>query len=182
MNVLFVCTGNVCRSPMAEGFLRDQAGRRGLDIDVRSTGTHAWNGRAATIDGRRVMNELGVPIDDHRTLELDRDLMDWADLVICLATEHLRETRRTYPDAADKTFTLKGFLEILPSLPAGVDTEAWLIAAASQRHVADAVASPDVDDPFGERQTAYRRVATEIQELIERFAEGLEAKKVGAAT
>ena len=92
MNVLFVCTGNVCRSPMAEGFLRDQAIRRGLDIVARSTGTHAWNGRAATIDGRRVMTELGVPIDDHRTLELDRELMDWADLVICLATEHLRET------------------------------------------------------------------------------------------
>ena len=47
MNVLFVCTGNVCRSPMAEGFLRDQAIRRGLDIDARSTGTHAWSGRAA---------------------------------------------------------------------------------------------------------------------------------------
>lgn len=182
MNVLFVCTGNVCRSPMAEGFLRDQAIRRGLDIDTRSTGTHAWTGRAATIDGRRIMTDLGVPIDEHRTLELEADLMDWADLVICMATEHLREVRRAYPQSADKTFTLKGFLEILPSLPRCDDTEAWLNAAASQRHVADAVASPDVDDPFGERQTAYRRVATEIQELIERFAEGLAAKKVGAPT
>jgi protein-tyrosine-phosphatase len=167
---------------MAEGFLRDQALRRGLDIDARSTGTHAWNGRAATIDGRKVMTELGVPIDDHRTLELDPDLMEWADLVICMATEHLREVRRAYPAAADKTFTLKGFLEILPSLPRCDDTEAWLSAAASYRHVADTVTSPDVDDPFGERQTAYRRVATEIQQLIEHLAQGLEAKKVGAAT
>ena len=182
MNVLFVCTGNVCRSPMAEGFLRDQAIRRGLDIDVRSTGTHAWNGRAATIDGRRVMSELGVPIDDHRTLELDRDLVEWADLVFCLATEHLRETRRTFPDAADKTFTLKGFLEILPSLPDCDDTETWLSAAADERHVADSLRSPDVDDPFGERQAAYRRVATEIQDLIARLADGLEDKRVGAPT
>jgi protein-tyrosine phosphatase len=179
MNVLFVCTGNVCRSPMAEGFLRDQAVRRGLDIDVRSTGTHAWNGRAATVDGRRVMAEMGVPIDDHRTLELDRDLMDWADLVICLATEHLRETRRAFPDAVDRTFTLKGFLEILPSLPACEDTEAWLSAAGSLRHVADGVTDADVDDPFGERQAAYRRVASEIQVLIERLASGLEEKRVG---
>jgi protein-tyrosine-phosphatase len=182
MNVLFVCTGNVCRSPMAEGFLRDQAIRRGLVLDVRSTGTHAWNGRAATIDGRRVMADLGVPIDDHRTLELDHDLIDWADLAICLATEHLRETRRSFPEASDKTFTLKGFLEILPSLPRCDDTEAWLQAAAEKRHVADSVASPDVDDPFGERASAYRRVATEIQGLIERFAEGLEDKRVGATT
>jgi protein-tyrosine phosphatase len=165
---------------MAEGFLRDQAIRRGLDIDVRSTGTHAWAGRAATIDGRRVMTELGVPIDDHRTLELDQDLMDWADLAICLATEHLREVRRSYPESVHKTFTLKGFLEILPSLPECDDTEAWLEAAAVEQRVADGVASPDVDDPFGERVTAYRRVATEIEGLIQRFAEGLQAKRVGA--
>jgi len=182
LNVLFVCTGNVCRSPMAEGFLRHQAIRRGLDIDARSTGTHAWSGRAATIDGRRVMAELGVPIDNHRTLELDQDLMDWADLVICMATEHLREVRRHFSSASDKTFTLKGFLEILPSLPRCDDTEAWLRAAASRRRVADAVASPDVDDPFGERTAAYRRVATEIEGLIERFAEGLDEKRVGART
>jgi protein-tyrosine phosphatase len=167
---------------MAEGFLRDQAIRRGLDVNARSTGTHAWSGRAATIDGRRVMAELGVPIDDHRTLELDQELMDWADLVICMSTEHLREVRRHFPQDADKTFLLKGFLEILPSLPEYTDTEAWLRAAAAERRVADTVASPDVEDPFGERVTAYRRVATEIQELIERFAEGLEVKRVGAPT
>ena len=82
MKILFVCTGNVCRSPMAEGFLRHEAQRRDLDIEVKSTGTHAWSGRAATIDGRRVMNEHGVSIDDHRTIELDQHLVDWADLII----------------------------------------------------------------------------------------------------
>src|ERR1051325_6660858 len=167
---------------MAEGFLRDQAIRRGLDIDVRSTGTHEWAGRAATIDGRRVMNEMGVPIDDHRTLELDDELMAWADLVIGLATEHVREVRRSYADAGAKTFTLKGFLEILPSLPEYDDTETWLAAAASEQRVAGGVASPAVAAPFGERVTAYRRVATEIEGLIQRFAEGLEAKRVGART
>jgi len=165
---------------MAEGFLRDQADRRGLDIDAKSTGTHAWSGRAATIDGRRVMAEMGVPIDDHRTLELDTDLMDWSDLVICMSTEHLREVRRHFPDDADKTFLLKGFLEILPSLPECDDTVSWLAAAALKRREADAVASPDVDDPFGERVAAYRRVATEIEGLIQRFAEGLQSKRVGA--
>ena len=169
---------------MAEGFLRDQAERRGLDIDVRSTGTHAWNGRAATIDGRRVMAELGVPIDNHRTLELDRDLIDWADLAICLATEHLRETTRAFPDARGKTFTLKGFLEILPSLPDCEDTVAWLSAAGAQQQVAEALPpqAADVDDPFGEREAAYRRVAFEIRDLVELLAQGLEEKRVGART
>jgi protein-tyrosine phosphatase len=184
MKVLFVCTGNVCRSPMAEGFLRDQSERRGLTIDVRSTGTHAWTGRAATIDGRRVMAELGVPIDNHRTLELDRALIDWADLAICMATEHVRETKRAFPDAGEKTFTLKGFLEILPSLPDCEDTVAWLSAASARQHEAEALSPPaaDVDDPFGERETAYRRVALEIRDLVERLAQGLQEKRVGAQT
>jgi protein-tyrosine phosphatase len=167
---------------MAEGFLRDQAARRSIDIDVRSTGTHAWNGRAATFDGRKVMTELGVPIDDHRTVECDRDLVDWADLLLCLSTEHLREVKRTFPDASDRSFTLKGFLEMLPSLPTYDDTESWLRAAAELTDVAGSVSDPDVDDPFGEREAAYRRVATEIQGLIEQLAEGLEGKRVRVRT
>ncbi len=166
---------------MAEGFLRFEAQRRGLDLDVRSTGTHAWHGRAATIDGRRVMNEMGVPIDDHRTLELDEALVDWADLVIGMSREHVRDTTRAFPAAERKTYTMKGLLELLPHLPAYDDTEAWLDAAYTNRERADAVAVQDIDDPIGEREAAYRRVATEIRDLIERFAAGLE-QKVQAST
>lgn len=173
MKVLFVCTGNVCRSPMAEGFLRHEAQRLGLDIETRSTGTHAWYGRAATIDGRKIMNELGVSIDDHRTLELDEELVGWADLIIGMSREHSRDTIRGFPEAERKTYTMKGLLELLPSLPAYTDTEAWLEAAHAQRHTADAVTPADIDDPIGEREAAYRRVATEIQDLVKRFAEGL---------
>ena len=161
---------------MAEGFLRSEAARLGLDLDVRSTGTHAWTGRAATIEGRRVMNEHGVSIDDHRTLELDAELVDWADLIIGMSREHVRETVRAFPAVADQTYTMKGFLEILPSLPPYADTESWLSAAAALRERAEAVASPDIDDPIGEREAAYRRVAAEIRDLVERFAEGLAQK------
>jgi protein arginine phosphatase len=176
MKILFVCTGNVCRSPMAEGFLRHEAQQRGLKLDVKSTGTHAWHGRAATIDGRRVMNEMGVSIDDHRTLELDQNLVDWADLIIGMSREHARDTIRAFPEAERKTYTMKGLLELLPSLPAYDDTVAWLDAAYAERERADALAMQDIDDPIGEREAAYRRVASEIRELIERFAAGLEEK------
>lgn len=180
MNILFVCTGNVCRSPMAEGFLRFQAQRRGLGINVRSTGTHAWTGRAATIEGRRVMNEHGVSIDDHRTLELDDRLVEWADLIIGMSREHARDTVRGFPKAKDRTFTMKAFLELLPSLPPYEDTESWLQEAAKLRDSGSAPApvDQDIDDPIGERQEAYRRVAAEIRDLTERFADGLEGKRV----
>jgi protein-tyrosine phosphatase len=178
MNVLFVCTGNVCRSPMAEGFLKREAERLGLRLGVRSTGTHAWSGRAATYEGRRVMAELGTPIDDHRTLELDDRLVDWSDLILCLAAEHERDVLRTFADAAGKTFTLKGFLHLLPSLPAYDEARTWIAAADAAatdvRHLPDT----DVDDPYGEREVAYRRVAAEIDDLIRRLAAGLEEKAV----
>jgi protein arginine phosphatase len=176
VKILFVCTGNVCRSPMAEGFLRHEAANRGLAIETKSTGTHAWFGRAATIDGRKVMNELGVPIDDHRTLELDERLVEWADLIIGMSREHSRDTMRAFPQAERKTFTMKGLLELLPDLPSYEDTVAWLEAAYAMRDKADAVHPADIDDPIGEREAAYRRVATEIRDLVERFAKGLESK------
>lgn len=159
---------------MAEGFLRHEASRRGLEIETKSTGTHAWNGRAATIEGRRVMNDHGVSIDDHRTIELDRDLADWADLLIGMSREHVRETVRTFPDVAAKTFTMKGILELLGSLPSYTETVAWLEAAEAMRERAESITDADIDDPIGERQAAYDRVASEIRELVERFAEGLE--------
>ncbi len=180
MNVLFVCTGNVCRSPMAEGFLRHEADRLGLDLDVRSTGTHAWAGRAATWEGRRIMQELGVPIDEHRTLELDPALVDWADLVIGLAREHIRGVVRDHPEAEAKTFGLKELIHLLPSLPPLHEPDDLIHEAHRARGNAAPLDDTDVDDPFGEREEAYRRVATEIRELITALAEGLDGKLTGS--
>ncbi len=159
---------------MAEGFLRYEAERRGLDIETRSTGTHAWTGRAATIEGRKVMNEHGVSIDAHRTIELDSNLVNWADLLIGMSREHVRDTVREFPEATDKTFTMKGLLELLGDLPPYTETVAWLDAAASMRERAESISDADIDDPIGEREAAYRRVAAEIRSLVENFAEGLE--------
>lgn len=174
MNILFVCTGNVCRSPMAEGFLRHEAARRGLGLAARSTGTHAWHGRAATIDGRRTMAEMGVPIDDHRTEELSQRLVDWAHLIVALSTEHVRDTVRDFPEAAPKTLTLKEVLRVLPVVPEALDESAF-VKAILKAHEAEApLEDPDVADPYGERQEAYRRTAREIQVLIESLADGIQ--------
>jgi len=174
MNVLFVCTGNVCRSPMAEFFLRHEAHARDLPLRVRSTGTHAWGGRAATYEGRRIMAELGVSMDDHRTLELDADVVEWADLVIGLAFEHARDVVRAHPQGEGKTFTLKELLAVLDRLPAyDGDASGWVARAADAVREVEPPTDNDVQDPFGEREAAYRRVATEIRDLIEQLAAGL---------
>lgn len=173
MNVLFVCTGNVCRSPMAEGFLRWEALERGLDIDVRSTGTHAWPFRAATWDGREVMSELGVPIEEHRTRPFERDLIEWADLIVGLAAEHVRDTVMAHPDSEDRTFGLKELIELLRTVPAHDSMRDMVAAAAEARRTAPPLDDGDVLDPFGERRAAYQRVALEIKGLIAQLAEAL---------
>jgi hypothetical protein len=72
---------------------------------------------------------------------------------------------------------MKALLEFLPTLPPHDDTEAWLEAANTNRSSAEATADLDIEDPIGERESAYRRVATEIQELTAAFAEGLEQNR-----
>lgn len=181
MNILFVCTGNVCRSPMAEGFLNAWAADRGIDLVARSTGTNAFAGRPATWDGRRIMTELGTPIDDHRTLRTTAELVSWADLVIGMAYEHVRDTVREFPEAEDRTLTLKEFVEILPKLPAVEDPRAWVDEAQRLTKEMPSLDDVDVDDPFGERETAYRRVAAEIRDLVEGMIDGLEEKLQGTA-
>ncbi|HVL82319.1 MAG TPA: hypothetical protein VM840_12095 [Actinomycetota bacterium] len=176
MNVLFVCTGNVCRSPMAEGFLRKEALERGLDIDVRSTGTHAWPMRAATWDGREVMSELGVPIDEHRTRLYERPLIEWADLIVGLAVEHVRDVVRDHPDAAPRTFGLKELLALLRQVPPQPTPKDLVRAADAAREEAPPLDDADVLDPFGERREAYRRVAGEIRTLIEELAAAFERR------
>lgn len=124
------------------------------------------------------MTESGVPIDDFRTLELDRSLVDWAHIILCLAREHHREVVRAYKPAARKTFTLRRFVELLPSLPPYEDTESWLQQAAEIADQTEPPAYEDVDDPIGERRESYRRIAAEIKGLIAQLAEGFETKRV----
>jgi protein-tyrosine phosphatase len=112
-------------------------------------------------------------MDTHRTRELERELVEWADLVIGLSTEHARDVVRDFPDARHKTFTLKGLLSVLPA--SGPYHDEWTLGLAASLDEAGHPADNDVEDPFGERVEAYRRVATEVRELVERMAEGLEA-------
>lgn len=98
MNVLMVCLGNICRSPMAEFMLRDAASKQRMPIQVESAGINAEVGNPATREARQVMDERGIDADDHVARQLTEEMLHAADLVL-VATESIRRRVIAYPGA-----------------------------------------------------------------------------------
>lgn len=100
MNLLFVCTGNTCRSPLAEAIARAEATRRGLGgVRCRSAGTSAFPGHPASAVGIVAAAERGIDLDGHRSRPLDRELVEWADAVLVMARWHAETVLVEVPDA-----------------------------------------------------------------------------------
>lgn len=104
--LLFVCTANICRSPMAEGWARALAAARGVPVEVRSGGTMGLVGRPADPLAIRVMGEQGVNLSEHRSGGLDAELLSWADQIFVMELRHQREIAARWPAAADKVLQL----------------------------------------------------------------------------
>jgi protein-tyrosine phosphatase len=176
--VLFVCTGNICRSPIAEGLLRHLLSERGIeDISVESAGVSGWEESAAMPEAVGAMHELGIDISQHRARRLSRALIEPAGLVLALSAEHHRAIVRLSPRASPRTFTLKEFVHLLrraSPLPGDGDPESRLGAAvktASQLRASgiEGPSDQDVADPLGLGLESYRAIAWELEMLCEQF-------------
>lgn len=93
MNILFVCTGNTCRSPMAEGYLKS---KKLNDIFVKSAGIAAF-GDSANPNSIEVMRELGIDISSHFSSQISAYHIDWADKIYCLSPSHLTALMEAVP-------------------------------------------------------------------------------------
>ena len=98
--ILFVCTGNTCRSPMAECLLRAMIEKRGHADEWRvlSAGTYAMSGAPASQGSLRAMQRRGLSLEDHKSQAVTRVLLDQADLVIGMSASHIMQLRMMYPD------------------------------------------------------------------------------------
>ena len=169
-----MCTGNVCRSPMAEALLRDRLEQRGVDAHVHSAGR--WQaGEPASPHGVDVLAERGLDISDHRSRLMDRELLEGPDVVLAMAREHLREAVLALPDIWSHAFTLKELVrrgEMIGPRAPGESVEGWLARAHSGRNRADVLGSSDEDDvadPIGLDREAYVRTASELSDLVDRL-------------
>ena len=182
-SVLLVCTGNVCRSPMAEGFLRAALKRRHADgaTAVASAGTAGWDGSGAMPEAVRAAGERGVDITGHVARRITIGDVHDADLVVCMAAEHRDTIVRKMPEAEEKCFTLKELVRLLDALesqsgPNGDRSLQAQVARAAEARRDGFAGNPhdeDIVDPLGLPLESYRAIAWELDEWSGRLADRL---------
>jgi len=151
MRILFVCTGNTCRSPMAASIAREVAAERGLtDLEIESAGTGAYDGTGASDGALLVAMERGRDLSEHRARQLTRALVDSADLVLVMGDRHLQRV-----------------------MELGGDGKAYLLTDYAS-HGGDV---HGVTDPFGGDLETYRVTYDELEQVVRRALDRLTSNR-----
>ncbi len=140
-SILIVCTGNLCRSPMAMALLRARLGRDEVrrDWQVESAGTWAAEGRPASAFAIEEMARRGLDLSTHRAHRVTTELVAEADLVLVMETNHAEALKLAFPEHAHKVYLLSEMV--------------------GKRY--------DIDDPYGGTREEHAAIARELEGLIE---------------
>ncbi|MDP9485751.1 MAG: low molecular weight phosphatase family protein [Actinomycetota bacterium] len=147
-NVLFVCTANICRSPIAEAIFDALASDKGIPYESHSAGTAALVGEPIAPHARAALEEVGVYTDGHRARQVDAAMLEEADLVLAMTPRHVETLRRISTVPPEKIRTLIGYANGTPDLEG-------------------------IPDPYGQTMAAYRASVRQIFECVDRLVSKL---------
>ncbi|WP_164878175.1 low molecular weight phosphatase family protein [Microbacterium enclense] len=184
--ILSVCTGNVCRSPIAEMALADALSPI-AEVSVESAGVAALVGAGVPEPARRIAAEEDIDASHHVARQIDSALIRGADLVLAMARDHRRAIVETVPAAMRRSFTLRELARVADGIEAqlpealansGATTpeegmRAAVALAASLRGTVPPPADPqmfDIIDPYRQSDEVYRRSFAELLPAAERVA------------
>ncbi len=137
--IMFICTGNICRSAMAHGLMEKKVQEAGLNIEAFSSGLYAEDGDRATEYAISAMEEYGVDLKRHRATNTRKSKIREMDLILCATEGHKRMLLEMYPEIKDKLYTMKEYV------------------GAEEK---------DIKDPWGYDLETYRKCANEIYDCI----------------
>ncbi len=144
MKIMFVCTGNICRSAMAEVMLRKMAEEEGKNIEIYSCGTTAYTGDTSTEEAIQVMKENQINLEKHRATNIKESKIEEMDVILCATTAHKKIVINQYPELKEKVYTIKEYAE-------------------------EGTKDLDIADPWGYSIQVYRQCAEEIKENLKKI-------------
>ena len=161
MNIMFICTGNICRSAMAQGLLEKKLkDQNRTDIAVFSSGLYAENGEMATRLATKVMEKYDVNLRLHRATNIRHSNIRNMDLILCATNSHKTAVLNKYPELDGMVYTLKEYVGYNKEFHTKID----------------------IEDPWGYGEDVYRFCAQEINDcldlLLEKIKEQENTKKV----
>ena len=148
MKIMFICTGNICRSAMAEGLMKKKLQEKGIIAQVCSSGLYAETGDGATYNAIEAMKMYNVDISNHKATNTRYSNIQEMDVILCATQAHKQNIILLYPNLKNKVYTIKEFAKLDNN---GQDM--------------------DIKDPWGCDMNVYENCAKEINICIEKIVE-----------